>query len=766
MSGSGARHGVGFAVETTSFVDRRDELAAAKRLLSAGRLLTLTGTGGVGKTRLAGRVAGRVSRAFPDGVWLVSLATLRDGALVPHAVADVLGVHDDAGGQMLDVIVEHLRGRRLLLVLDDCEHLLDACVRLVDAILPRAAGVRVLATSRHRLNVSGEHLLEVLPLGVPASGVQARDVAAAKAFPALELFADRVTAVVPGFKMTAGNLEQVARVCRRLDGLPLAIELAAVRMRSHSLEQLAARLDDRYRLLTGPAVLSRHQTLRAAIDWSYELCTPAEQRVWALLSVFGGSFDLGAVEAVCAGQGIDAADVLGIVAELVDKSILVSERHVDAPRYRYRLLTSLRDYGLEKLSELGEVSATRRRHRDHYLRLAEECERQWFGPRQLEIVDELRAELDNFRTALDFCVTTAGEVQQGLRMVAILWCYWTPGGAHDEMRHWFHRAVHHGAKPSGGWANTFWVCGMVILLHTRSTEVLHAGGPPARAREELPVAASMVGHVSGWQHAEGGLLGFVVLGRIELACTLVFQATPDQAVPLCVEAIAMCEARGEQWARSYALRTLAMAEWVMGEYDSATAHARECLRLTYVVHDRQSLGRTLDLLATIAAGTGDAERAAVLQGAAERIWHEVGRSPLTSLHRRAGRIRASERQARSALGDRGFERVFKRGGELSRDDVVVYALQDRSRVPERLKKPKTTSVESPDTRLTPRERQVAELIAQGLTDKQIAAALVISQRTVEGHVQRMLAKLGFPNRVRLAAWVSSAQPQGERPESR
>ncbi|MBP2329414.1 DNA-binding CsgD family transcriptional regulator [Kibdelosporangium banguiense] len=235
-----------------------------------------------------------------------------------------------------------------------------------------------------------------------------------------------------------------------------------------------------------------------------------------------------------------------------------------------------------------------------------------------------------------------------------------------------------------------------------------------------------------------------------------------------LEAIAICEARGEQWVRSHALRVLAMARWVLGEYDSATARARECLRLTYVIHDRPSLGKTLDLLAAIAASAGDAERAAVLQGAAERIWHDVGYSPLELQRRQAGQIRASERQARKTLGDRGFEQAFQRGGELSRDDVVAYALQDQSRAPVRgelSRKTPAVAGESSDVRLTPREKEVAELVTQGLTDKQIGTALTIAQRTAEGHVQRILTKLGLTNRTQLASvWLSSKQAPDERPE--
>ncbi|MFC0109230.1 helix-turn-helix transcriptional regulator [Kibdelosporangium aridum] len=340
------------------------------------------------------------------------------------------------------------------------------------------------------------------------------------------------------------------------------------------------------------------------------------------------------------------------------------------------------------------------------------------------------------------------------------------------MRHWLHQALRHGAKPSGVRVKAHWAGGTFIMIHSRSAAALLAGASPGRSaplREDLPVATPVADYIPGWQQAKGELVSFIVLGRIELACTLVFHARPDQAVPLCVEALAMCEARGEQWARSYALRTLALAWWVMGEYDSATTHAHDCLRLEYVVHDRQSLGMTLDLLAAIAASKGDAERAAVLLGAAERIWRDIGHGPLELQRRQVGQIRASEWRSREVLGDRGFERAFRRGGQLSRDDVVVYALQDRPKVPGRRESPRTapaTAGESSGTRLTPREWQVAELVAQGLTDKQIAAALVIAQRTAEGHVQRVLAKLGFTNRVQVVAWFSSTQPPGERPESR
>ncbi|CAM5689853.1 LuxR C-terminal-related transcriptional regulator [Streptomyces aurantiogriseus] len=302
MGGSAPRRDCHLPVETTSFVDRRSELAEGRELLARARLVTLTGPGGVGKTRLAGRIAARVARAFPDGVRFVHLSGLRDPALVPFTVAAALGLHDYSDRPALDTLAERLRDRRLLLVVDNCEHLLRACADLAAALLHGTTGVRLLTTSRHRLGLTEEHLLDVRPLPVPDPD---GDLSAADGYPALALFADRAAAVAPGFRLTAANRASVARLCRRLDGLPLAIELAAVRMRVLDVDQLLQRLDDRYHLLTSgsPTVPLRHQTLRAAVDWSHELCDEVEQVVWARLSVLPGSFDLETAEAVCGDAG-------------------------------------------------------------------------------------------------------------------------------------------------------------------------------------------------------------------------------------------------------------------------------------------------------------------------------------------------------------------------------------------------------------------------------------------------------------------------------
>ncbi|WP_216591417.1 LuxR C-terminal-related transcriptional regulator [Streptomyces brasiliscabiei] len=838
VCGSESRRTSGFPAELTSFVGRRDEAADVRRLLSAGRLLTLTGPGGVGKTRLAGHVAGQVARAFPDGVWLVPLAALSDEAFVPHAVNDALGVRNETVRPPLEILVDHLRERRLLIVLDNCEHLPRSCAVLAEAVLAATEGVRILATSRHRLGLAGEQLFEVPPLPAPAPEElsPSTSASAVESFPALRLFADRAAAVVPGFTVGEANQQAVARLCRRLDGLPLAIELAAVRVRALGVDQLVERLDDRYQLLTcgSPTSAPRHRTLRSAVDWSHELCTPQEQLVWAWLSVFVGGFDLAAAEAVCAGEDTGTGEriapcaVLDAVAGLVDKSVLVREEH--AGQVRYRLLVSLRDYGLEKLHDLGGATETRRRHRDHFARLGAEYEQAWFGPDQAEITERIRIDQDNFRAALDFCLTTPGEAQHGLRLAAGLWFHWVAGGIWGEGRHWMDGALLAGARPDAGLTRAMWAGALTSLVHSRSAAVL-AGLDPVRtaaaADAELRVPAPPP--VPAGALAPGrarASTAFVVLTRVELACTLVSRGRAAEAIPLCAEAVALCEAHGEQWARSWALRTLALAHWSAGSPARAAEHARACLRLPYTVRQHQSLARTLDLLAAAEALAGDAERAGVLRGAVDRIWHDIGGNPMDD--RRPGSPRAADQHARRALGDQAYALAQRRGGRLTPEQAVAYALGEpgegtasgvrtggrreapaprtggrrtapataqgaegrrggpptgaaegaalardfrhvppgapdgslpagsaaHAPAPVRNQAPVTAPVVDP-VPLTRRELQVAALVAQGRTNKQIADHLVIARRTAEGHVERILVKLGFHNRSQVAAWFSA-----------
>jgi non-specific serine/threonine protein kinase len=417
-------HRVGnLPVDMTSFVGRRHEVAEVKRLLTASRLVTLTGVGGVGKTRLALRVANEVQRAFPDGVWLVELAALGDPGLVAQTVASALDIRDLSTRRPVTVLTDHLADTQLLLVLDNCEHLLDACAAVADALLRACPGLRILTTSRQALSIAGEHIFTVPPLSVPDANVPSPAEALAH-YEAVTLLIERAAAIAPGFSVTQENHVAVARLCAQLDGIPLAIELAAARLRSLSVDQVAERLESRYRLLTGGsrAAPPRHQTLRALIDWSYELCSEQEKRLWARMSVFAGGFDLMAAESICAGEELNADAILEVVDHLVAKSVLFSE--MQDGRVRYRLLETIRQYGRERLTESGQEAGLRLRHRDFYLRLAQQSVSEWCGPGQEAWLARLRIEHDNLRAALDFCMTDPAETQAGLDLASALRFHW------------------------------------------------------------------------------------------------------------------------------------------------------------------------------------------------------------------------------------------------------------------------------------------------------------------------------------------------------
>ncbi|NUR90595.1 MAG: AAA family ATPase, partial [Nonomuraea sp.] len=410
----------------TGFVGRSRELRALESLLAEARLVSLVGPGGVGKTRLALRAAEQVAGRFPDGVHLVELSALSDPALLPRAVAEAVGLPEQetrtAGDQLADVLAD----QRTLIVLDTCEHLVEACALLVETLLRRTEAVTVLVTTRQPLDVAGEHTLPVPPLPIDGDAVG--------------LFAQRAAAVVPGFAVTEANREAVTALCRRLDGIPLAIELATVRLRAIPLEGLLARLEDRFTLLTSRrSALPRHQTLRTTIVWSHDLCLPEERLLWARLSVFAGSFDLAAAEAVCAGESLDADQVVECLVGLVDKSVVL---RIEEEGGRYHLLDTMREFGAEHLEALGETALVRGRHAAYYAGLAAHFAERAFGPRQIELYGELDRERANLRAALD--------CEAGLALR--LWPYWLCGGQLSEACYRLRRVL--AAAPDGverGW---------------------------------------------------------------------------------------------------------------------------------------------------------------------------------------------------------------------------------------------------------------------------------------------------------------------------
>src|SRR5215213_9085784 len=423
----------------SSFVGRETELRDVKRNLAMTRILTLTGAGGCGKTRLALEVARQLVGAYADGVWLVELAPLSEGALVAQSVAAALGVQEQLDRSLTDALVDNLRAKRVLLVLDNCEHLVDAVASFADTLLNSCPHLRVLATSRESLNVEGELNWLVPSLSVPSLGQSPR-VGELAGYESVRLFMERARLRNPAFSLTSENAHAVARICERLDGIPLAIELAAARV-GLSVEQIATRLDDSLKLLTaGSRTASpRQRTLRGTLDWSYELLSEREQLLFARLSVFAGGWALEAVELVGVGDGIEEGDVLDLLLRLVDKSLVVAEATGEGG-VRYRLLEPVRQYALQKQEASGEAEEVRHRHAEFFLALAEDAEPRLRGAEDVEWLERLEREHDNLRVALSWALER-GNAELDLRLAGALWTFWQAHGHEGERRKWLEEAL-------------------------------------------------------------------------------------------------------------------------------------------------------------------------------------------------------------------------------------------------------------------------------------------------------------------------------------
>ncbi|GLY48163.1 BTAD domain-containing putative transcriptional regulator [Lentzea sp. NBRC 102530] len=665
--------------DRSSFVDRPEADHVAD-LIRRHRLVTLIGVGGVGKTRLAMHVAR--GEQPPDGVWLVELAALRDRALVPHTVAEALGVVDQTGRGQLNVLTEFLTGKDALLVLDNCEHVVAHCAVLVDTLLRVAPKLRVIATSRRALRVYGEQVLSVAPLSVP--------------YPAATLFAQRADAAIPGsFVITPENERAVTDLCRRLDGIPLAIEMAALRVRALTPAQLLERLDDRFRVLTddGRTALPQHQTLLATMDWSFDLCSPREQLLWARASVFAGSFDLGAAEAVCSDDALTADFMFDAVDGLVDKSVLQREEHAGVARYR--LLETMRQYGQTRLRASDEEPRLKARHRDWYAGIARQGEQAWFTPRQAATVGAMAAERGNLRAALEYSLTTPGEADSGLRLASTLWFYWVGCGRFAEGRHWLNWALSLDTEPSNARCKALWVNGYLAtlqgntaavpaLLETCRTEAAALGdedadvyatyvqGAAAVFDDDLPLGATLLAEADR-RHAElGHMDSNVVMARVALAITVAFGGELDRAAEICSNARAVCEENGELWARAFALYVLAFVAMGRGDVAEARELATTSLRIKESFHDLLGIAVSVELLALISVITGSAAHAAVLLGGADRVWQSVG-LPLFGSANFAASHDQCVALCRQALGPEGYEEHFARGAAMTVASVVAAA---------------------------------------------------------------------------------------------
>ena len=594
-------------VQLTSFVGREREMVEVTDLLESTRLLTLAGTGGVGKTRLALAVAEGLLDAYPAGVWLAELAPLVDPALVPGAVLAALRVPEQPGRPPLVTLLEALRSQHLLLVLDNCEHLLDGCARLVEALLQACPRLRILATSREPLGLLGETRWRVPSLSLPATDEHALPASVAQC-EAVQLFLERGRAVQPQFALSPANASVVAGVCRRLDGIPLALELAAARLSALGVADLYARLDQRFRMLTGgsPTALPRQQTLRATVEWSYALLTAQEQTLFARLCVFAGVWSLEGAEVVGAGGAIAAADVLELLVRLVDRSLVLAEE-TDEGNTRYRLLETLRQYGRERLTAAGETALVQRRHAAYYLALVERAEPELTGPEQLRWLDLLEREHDNLRVALAWCLDGSEQPleeddalvgETGMRLAAFLHWFWLYRDHNAEGLAWLERALARGAAaPAAMRAQALYCAGV------------QAGRVNDRARSQ----ALLTQAVALCREVGDGRQLSVALGVLGWATWIGGQE--EQAAAVLEESLAMARVVGEPWPIAHALMHClfrvanSAAIGRAAERARARAAGEESLQLFQVTGDRMCIAVVQLRLGQIALYEGDYERA-------------------------------------------------------------------------------------------------------------------------------------------------------------
>src|SRR6516162_8241928 len=743
--------------ELASFVGRARELAEVKRLLAAARVVTLTGPGGIGKSRLALRAAHQLGRHFPDGVWLTELAGLDGPDLVPYALARSMGVYDRPEDGIQDTLVAHLRDRRLLLVLDNCEHLLEACRELVAALVSGCDGVRVLCTSRERLGVPGEATVVLSALELPAvdAGVL---VAALADVEALRLLADRAVAVAPDFALTEDNAGTAGDLCRRLDGLPLAIELAAVRLASMSPGDLLERLDDRFRLLAADrrARPGRSQALRAAVDWSYDLLRPQERMLWRRLSVFAGGFGLAAAEAVCSGSGLEREQVVDLIGRLVDSSILTMTQ--EGGRGRYRMLETVRLYGAERLREAGEDRELARRHAAWYAELISPVGRPWWGaPGQAGMLDALDVEWANVKAALDFCAGSPTDPEPelpalGLRMAADLWLYWAVRGRYQVGRRRLEAFLALARAPTASRAMALWALGFlaqatgdneVALVHFEEARRVseQAGGD-----RELAYALCGLGLVR-LRLGETGLAGELLaasretiqevddpvgrgLGLYFYATVMAAAGRLAEARRLALEGLEGSDRAGDTFARGLLNTLLGTLDGLAGDLQAAEAKVKEGMRIQHRIGHRWGLATSLETLAWVAGSSGRPERAALLLGASAAEWDELGNQFLPHWQDYHDGCEAA---ARAALGGDRYRACREQGYALGRDQAVAAALDDEDTVPAARPAPPVAAAEGA-FELSARELELARLVADGLSDPAIASALFVSVATVKTHV--------------------------------
>lgn len=761
------RHRLATAMD--SFVGREADLDLLHAELSAHRLVTVTGPGGVGKTRTALTAAER----WADDVYVVELASVTDPSQIAPTVATAVGVSDQSNRDAVDRVIGHLAAAPSLLVIDNCEHLVEGTVRLLLRLLSDLPGLTVLATSRSALGVRGEQVHRLDPLAVPDERTCAdrplTDV------PSVRLLLDRVRSRLPEFGVDDDNAAAVVALCRKLDGLPLAIELAAVRLRSLSVSQVVERLDGRLHMLSAPApgTEPRQHSLRALIDWSHDLCSPAEQLLWARMSVFPAPVGLVTLEGVC-GHGELAGDrLLDALDGLISKSVVMAVR--DGQELRYRQFVSLREYGAERLEAAGDTEGIRRLHRDHYIALTASMLDRWCGPDQARDLARLRQDHPNLLAALGFSVDTPGQAVAGARLASQLRYHWIAGGFLTYGCRWLERLLRRLDARTAERGDALWVVAWVALIQGDRSVAREYLAECTSIADELDDAA-MRGHAAHWTalmhlfegdltaaldeyrfaiglHRKAGDVLAELTAAFQLGMTEAYADLPHEALATTAAVIERATADGEMWNHGYAHWVEAITRLHLGELDEARDAILTTLRIEREFRDSVCTALSVEVCSWIVTAMGRAADGAALSGVAAGVWRQLG----TSLAAFGPHASAEGRD----YDDRIDRTLGRDRADALRDEYAGADVADAVRICIDIVSagsPTAASAVTPApgrtlAELTSREEEVSRLIAEGLSNKQIADRLVISRRTVDGHVERILRKLGVGSRAQVAAWV-------------
>jgi predicted ATPase/DNA-binding CsgD family transcriptional regulator len=808
-------------IPLTRFIGRHQEIAGVKRLLAGTRLLTITGAGGSGKTRLVLQVARQLAEANAESLFWVDLATIGDQSLLPSTLGRALGLPEQQAQPATEALVDFLADQNLLLILDNCEHLVPACAELVRRLLHSCPHVRFLATSREPLAVAGERLYPLPPLSVPPATViaatSATGTASAEglvelgAYEAIALFVDRAKAIVPGFALTADNAGAVATICSRLDGLPLAIELAAARANVLAAGQIARLVDNRFAFLKSDrrdAIGGRHQTLQAAIDWSYDLLSPPEQLLFRRLSVFAGGCSLATAGVIGTGDGVDGEQLLTALSSLVNKSLVIAET-LRAGEARYTMLETIRQYAAEKLEDAGEKPAIRDRHLHCFLELVEETEPKLQGEFQQLWLNWLEGEIGNIRAALSWALESE-RIEAGLRVATALYQFWTIRAYREEGLSWFERLL---ARAGDGISpvvrlNALSFASLLASFHGRTAlqreyaDEAVALGETAGREDKQALVTALGAHAFAARKAGDAATAFS-LGqraielvrelddRYQLGLTLTIYSflamslgEYDQAHAMLDEGLPLLRAAGSPYRIAMALNFKGDLARCEQDYAAAVAAYDESIALLRDVDASRDLASALHNQGHACLHLGAVERARALFRESMAIHQEqqnemgmaecllgfaalalaaeapaAGARLLGAAAALGGRQVTSEWAAtrlayealltrvREGLAEKNFAAQQAAGEELSLDEAVAYALTIAETGGA------TRAARKKLDELTPRQREVAILVAEAKSNDEIAQQLVVSKRTVETHVSHILGKLGFGSRAQIVRWA-------------